>query len=95
MNEGEHERERIGKMETLCCMLGFFFFQAEGGIRDRDVTGVQSVLFRSLSFFRGKSSSSSFRGDARSQKNSSLFLSFRLGGLLSLSSSSSLSSRLL
>ena len=25
----------------------FFFFQAEDGIRDRDVTGVQSVLFRS------------------------------------------------
>ena len=25
----------------------FFFFQAEDGIRDRDVTGVQRVLFRS------------------------------------------------
>ena len=25
----------------------FFFFQAEDGIRDRDVTGVQTVLFRS------------------------------------------------
>ena len=25
-----------------------FFFQAEDGIRDRDVTGVQTVLFRSL-----------------------------------------------
>ena len=25
-----------------------FFFQAEDGIRDRDVTGVQSVLFRSF-----------------------------------------------
>ena len=28
----------------------FFFFQAEDGIRDRDVTGVQSVLFRSAGF---------------------------------------------
>ena len=27
-----------------------FFFQAEDGIRDRLVTGVQSVLFRSLHF---------------------------------------------
>ena len=27
----------------------YFFFQAEDGIRDRDVTGVQSVLFRSIS----------------------------------------------
>src|SRR5207249_8949220 len=26
----------------------FFFFQAEDGIRDRNVTGVQSVLFRSF-----------------------------------------------
>ena len=28
-------------------LLSFFFFQAEDGIRDRDVTGVQTVLFRS------------------------------------------------
>ena len=27
--------------------VGGFFFQAEDGIRDRDVTGVQTVLFRS------------------------------------------------
>ena len=32
-------------------LLVFFFFQAEDGIRDRDVTGVQSVLFRSASQF--------------------------------------------
>src|SRR5437773_5736554 len=25
-----------------CCVLIFFFFQAEDGIRDRDVTGVQT-----------------------------------------------------
>src|SRR2546425_6670505 len=31
---------------TLC----FFFFQAEDGIRDKLVTGVQRVLFRSKSF---------------------------------------------
>ena len=29
--------------------LFFFFFQAEDGIRDRDVTGVQTCAFRSLS----------------------------------------------
>ena len=29
------------------CVFVFFFFQAEDGIRDRDVTGVQTVLFRS------------------------------------------------
>src|SRR5437773_9337797 len=28
-------------------MLLFFFFQAEDGIRDRDVTGVQTCAFRS------------------------------------------------
>ena len=26
----------------LCILLFFFFFQAEDGIRDRDVTGVQT-----------------------------------------------------
>src|SRR5207253_6830048 len=30
----------------------FFFFQAEDGIRDGHVTGVQRVLFRSKCFFR-------------------------------------------
>ena len=29
---------------------GVFFFQAEDGIRDRDVTGVQTCAFRSLAF---------------------------------------------
>ena len=28
-------------------LVPVFFFQAEDGIRDRDVTGVQTVLFRS------------------------------------------------
>src|SRR5699024_12124399 len=32
---------------SLCCFFLFFFFQAEDGIRDRNVTGVQTVLFRS------------------------------------------------
>src|SRR5579885_782329 len=35
---------------VLCgesCVRGVFFFQAEDGIRDRNVTGVQRVLFRS------------------------------------------------
>ena len=30
----------------FCC----FFFQAEDGIRDRDVTGFRRVLFRSAAF---------------------------------------------
>src|SRR6266513_3484593 len=30
------------------CVGIFFFFQAEDGIRDRNVTGVQRVLFRSV-----------------------------------------------
>src|SRR6266513_6012241 len=30
------------------CVFFFFFFQAEDGIRDRNVTGVQRVLFRSV-----------------------------------------------
>src|SRR5438093_8384830 len=39
----------------FCFVLGvfiffFFFFQAEDGIRDWSVTGVQTVLFRSLSW---------------------------------------------
>ena len=33
---------------TVVCVCCFFFFQAEDGIRDRDVTGVQTVLFRSF-----------------------------------------------
>src|SRR5699024_3812639 len=33
----------------------YFFFQAEDGIRDRNVTGVQSVLFRSISESKLKS----------------------------------------
>src|SRR5699024_11927401 len=31
----------------------FFFFQAEDGIRDRNVTGVQTVLFRSWHLLQG------------------------------------------
>src|SRR5438876_10550478 len=34
-------------MDVLYFLLYFFFFQAEDGIRDGRVTGVQSVLFRS------------------------------------------------
>ena len=30
------------------CLFFFIFFQAEDGIRYRDVTGVQRVLFRSF-----------------------------------------------
>ena len=38
----------------LCVfVLFFFFFQAEDGIRDRDVTGVQRVLFRSAGKMSG------------------------------------------
>src|SRR6266498_2172469 len=32
---------------TTAALQRVFFFQAEDGIRDADVTGVQSVLFRS------------------------------------------------
>src|SRR5436305_10089973 len=32
---------------SKCGLLIIFFFQAEDGIRDADVTGVQTVLFRS------------------------------------------------
>src|SRR5699024_1779288 len=32
---------------SLCIYTFYFFFQAEDGIRDRNVTGVQTVLFRS------------------------------------------------
>src|SRR6266540_4990026 len=32
-----------------CNVFFFFFFQAEDGIRDRDVTGVRRVLFKSTS----------------------------------------------
>src|SRR6266851_7891572 len=34
----------LNKKNNICY---FFFFQAEDGIRDRDVTGVRRVLFRS------------------------------------------------
>ena len=34
----------------FCLVFFFFFFQAEDGIRDRDVTGVQTCLFRSFFF---------------------------------------------
>src|SRR5699024_11972326 len=30
-----------------CCFMRFFFFQAEDGIRDRNVTGVQTCALRS------------------------------------------------
>src|SRR2546421_1040322 len=37
-----------GCFERMCVSIGlFFFFQAEDGIRDLIVTGVQTVLFRS------------------------------------------------
>ena len=46
----------------LCCVL-FFFFQAEDGIRDRDVTGVQTCVFRSGSLdLRGLSGGNSAVG---------------------------------
>ena len=32
---------------VFCLLFVVFFFQAEDGIRDRDVTGVQTCLFRS------------------------------------------------
>src|SRR5207249_6035993 len=32
---------------TISLIFYFFFFQAEDGIRDRNVTGVQTCLFRS------------------------------------------------
>src|SRR5690606_40161549 len=32
----------------VSCGSGFFFFQAEDGIRDFHVTGVQTLLFRSI-----------------------------------------------
>ena len=36
-----------------CCSCCFFFFQAEDGIRDYDVTGVQTcAVFRSRDFWR-------------------------------------------
>src|SRR5437773_4817736 len=38
----------LGGSKRSCIINPFFFFQAEDGIRDRDVTGVQRVLFRSL-----------------------------------------------
>ena len=44
-----------GVLSSMCFLFlfffifsSFFFFQAEDGIRDRDVTGVRRVLFRSL-----------------------------------------------
>src|SRR2546429_6506365 len=39
----------VASIIDVCCF--FFFFQAEDGIRDVAVTGVQSVLFRSHSSF--------------------------------------------
>ena len=33
---------RNSQMKVLCFLFYFFFFQAEDGIRDRDVTGVQT-----------------------------------------------------
>src|SRR5437773_11049659 len=38
----------MGSLSCNCSIFFFFFFQAEDGIRDRDVTGVRRVLFRSL-----------------------------------------------
>ena len=32
----------------FCCVFLFFFFQAEDGIRDRDVTGVQTCALPDL-----------------------------------------------
>ena len=39
----------LRKTILFFCFFVYFFFQAEDGIRDRDVTGVQTVLFRSAS----------------------------------------------
>src|SRR5207249_6747181 len=36
-------------------LIFFFFFQAEDGIRDRNVTGVRRVLFRSINVLRSAS----------------------------------------
>src|SRR6266851_5589648 len=57
----EYHRYKLNLNFLLCChnyyyfffslrffvFFFFFFFQAEDGIRDRDVTGVQTCLFRS------------------------------------------------
>src|SRR5699024_12016787 len=37
----------VQRLDLVLFFLDFFFFQAEDGIRDRNVTGVQRVLFRS------------------------------------------------
>src|SRR5207302_3123124 len=39
--------EDIDALSPILTLLSFFFFQAEDGIRDFHVTGVQRVLFRS------------------------------------------------
>src|SRR5437868_15297767 len=41
-------KKYIVAMAFNACVVKFFFFQAEDGIRDRNVTGVQRVLFRSV-----------------------------------------------
>src|SRR5437762_7901720 len=44
--------EQCWRVWMVCWLVEcFFFFQAEDGIRDTSVTGVQSVLFRSVSQF--------------------------------------------
>src|SRR5438067_9842992 len=35
-------RTKCGRNRTIVCCYCFFFFQAEDGIRDRNVTGVQT-----------------------------------------------------
>ena len=41
---------KVGRIVFGIEVVEIFFFQAEDGIRDRDVTGVQTVLFRSPYF---------------------------------------------
>src|SRR5207249_11585479 len=46
----------------------FFFFQAEDGIRDRNVTGVQRVLFRSATAFKNANIAAGFNTDLQGRQ---------------------------
>src|SRR5437867_4652167 len=60
-SQGDRKVGRINVRRLVACRGRFFFFQAEDGIRDRNVTGVQTVLFRST---RSSMTSSTWTGAA-------------------------------
>ena len=65
--EGEVEEKGRGRREESCCCCCCFFLQAEDGIRDSPVTGVQTCALP-ISFWHGEQLLMTFGRGEHAQK---------------------------